>query len=498
MGRRMRGPMNAPRRQQGVMILEMVIAAFFVLALVGAVSVVAPIAGQLTGLGKSSSAVDSADTIRDALRRDFRGAVRDSIRITKTNDGRTLAEFVPQTGSGIYKQTSGGATSTSACPTGGKGDALAFGEADTCFKSDGVAGLAQATSGMYVSLPGFGAAQFYGSGSAALTSIQLGSTDARIGIAQTTLTSGSTGSVFQVSSAQPVTWECDPAQKTISRITGYGRSQAQPTDFSGATRKTFSTGVDSCSFRIGDTSEWTRTALLLHFDGEGTAVTDSSPDPKTVSIIGSAVQSTEAGWFGNGARFTAGRVSVAWTSAQEPGSADFTVDFQLRGAGAQAGVVASAEPSGGGYGPWRFVRGADGVLRFFSSSNATSWNVANGVALGAVSADYYRHFAAARSGSTIRLFADGAVVATASVSGNLSPGTGGVSVGAALDGSSPYAGDVDEFRLLVGRAAWISGFDVPTSAYKKPDDAFVASVSITEHGAPSLVSVAVEPRNGNN
>ena len=488
-----------PAGQKGVMLLEMVVAAFFMAAAAVAVLAVMRVPLHVNALKSASDAIDSGDGLRRAWTRDFYGAVRDSIRITRTTDGRTLAEFVPQTGSGIYMQTNAASSATPACDASGSGDALAIGAADTCFKSDGVAGLSGVVSGMAVSLPGMGSASYYGGGTAAVTGITIGSRDARISIAQTTFPTKSTGSVFQVGSGSPVTWECDTSKGTITRITGYHAQAAQPVSFDGAVRKVYATGVTSCAFRIGDSSLWARTVLLLHFDDTGTTITDSSPDPKTVVATGSVTQPAEAALFGAaGARFAGGKVSAGWSSAMEPGGSDWTVDLQARGAGQTAGALVTSEPAGGGHGPLAIIRGSDGTVRFYSSSNGTSWNVANGVSMGSVSADIYTHFAATRGGSVIYLFRNGTLMATVPVSGALASGNGGFTIGAAADGSSPFSGDIDEARVLIGRSAWGAQFDAPTKAYSKPDDAFVASATVTVNGAPSLVTVAVEPRNGNN
>lgn len=485
--------------QDGVMLLEMVVAAFFIGAAALAVMSVMRVPLQVNALKSASDAVDAGDGLRRAWTRDFQGAVRDSIRITRAQDGRMLAEFVPQTGSGIYMQTNAASSGTPSCESSGKGDALAIGESDSCFKSDGVAGLSGVSTGMRISLPGMGSASYYSGGASSITGITLGSRDARISIAQTTFPTKSAGSVFQVGAASPVTWECDTSKGTITRITGYQSGASQPVSFDGATRKTYAQGVTACSFRIGDSSEWARTVLLMHFDGSGTSFADSSPDPKSIAYTGSAIQSTEAAWLGDaGGRFAGGRVSATWSSAMEPGSSDWTVDLRVRGGGQGSGALVMSEPAGGGYGPVALIRGGDGVVRFYSSSNGTSWNVAQGVSMGSGASEVFRHFAATRSGSTIYLFRDGALMATVPVSGALASGNGGFVVGSAADGSSPFTGDLDEVRVLIGRAAWTQAFDPPAKAYSKPDDAFVASATVKVNDAPSLVTVAVEPRNGNN
>lgn len=73
------------------------------------------------------------------------------------------------------------------------------------------------------------------------------------------------------------------------------------------------------------------------------------------------------------------------------------------------------------------------------------------------------HVALTRRGSAVYLFKNGTLVASGIGSGTLTP-TGGVYIGSA-DGAWPLQGNIDEVRVVNGRAAWTANFTPPTEAY---------------------------------
>jgi len=90
-------------------------------------------------------------------------------------------------------------------------------------------------------------------------------------------------------------------------------------------------------------------------------------------------------------------------------SGDFTWEFKFK-AYTQSGFRGLAAV-GDAYHP--FLIGRDGTdLKFWSSSNGTSFDIANGVSMGTLSTSNFVHIAAVRDGTDLRLYNDGVLINT--------------------------------------------------------------------------------------
>ena len=72
------------------------------------------------------------------------------------------------------------------------------------------------------------------------------------------------------------------------------------------------------------------TTLLLNFNGSGTAITDSSTTPKTVSVFGNATQSTAQKQWGSASLYLDGSgdyLTLATSAAFGFGTGDFTIEY---------------------------------------------------------------------------------------------------------------------------------------------------------------------------
>lgn len=413
------------KKQAGIAMLELVLATLLTASLVGGVV----LAGKLPVLANKTAAnlavIEDSTAARMRFSADLTSAVQDSIRTIQTADGRLLLEFRPQLGKGRFLRAPH-AGDQIPCPGG---DRLDLGVADSCFMTEpGQNQVGGVNPGALVYVSGGGREVFYANGgTAVITSIShtSGSGQARIGISQTAPFPNSGESNFQVA-GEPVSWECDPARKTLTRITGYAATAAQPETFPGANPDVYNLGVSTCTFTPGVDTRLDKQTLLLDFER---GLTDASPSKRTLTTSG-AVAASAGGWTGAAGAFSGGHVVVDLTPALEPGARDFSVDFRLKSATAPAAaeIVATYENMAAGEVSWSFVRETDGRLRFYANSTSGGWDVANAVELGTVS-NVWTHFAVARSGNSLLLFREGGVVATLPVSGSLAAGDS-LSVGA--------------------------------------------------------------------
>lgn len=486
---------KAPQKkgQGGMALIEMVMATVLTASLVGGVVLAGKMPILANKVAANVAAIDESTAARMRFNADLTSSVQDSLRTVLTADGRLLLELRPQLGRGRFLRAPH-AGDQPPCPGG---DRLDLGTPDSCFVTEpGQNKVGGVNPGALVYVAGGGQDAFYSAGgTAVITSIShdSGSRQARIGITQIAPfpDSGDVDSVFQIA-GEPITWECDPAKKTLTRFTGYAASVAQPESFPGANPDVYNLGVSACTFAPGVDTRMDRQTLLLDFDR---GLVDASPSHRSLTATG-AVAASATGWTGAGGSFSGGRLAVPASPALEPGARDFSIDFRLKSAATPAAdeIVATYETAATGVAPWAFVRGSDGRLRFYAASAAGGWDVADAVDLGPVS-NVWTHFAAARAGGSLLLFREGNVVATLPVSGALAAGDDGLSVGAGTDGRLPFHGDVDEFRVLNGVSAWRTPFTPQFKAYRATTRAFVGNAATT--GVP-VFSVAAEPRNGRN
>jgi hypothetical protein len=169
---------------------------------------------------------------------------------------------------------------------------------------------------------------------------------------------------------------------------------------------------------------------------------------------------SQTGW---GAYFdgTGDYLTVPDDAAFDYGSGDFTLECWIYPTITNNGVLLTAHTSGGNYGPCNLYFNA-GALEFYSSSNNSSFDVANGVSGGTPTVNSWNHVAVSRSGTSIRCFLNGSVTSTTTSSATLMNATGTFQIGA-RNGSSTYTGYISNFRVVKGTAVYTGAFTPPTS-----------------------------------
>ena len=203
-------------------------------------------------------------------------------------------------------------------------------------------------------------------------------------------------------------------------------------------------------------------SLLLHFDGVGTTMVDSSSSGVLAQqISGDTTQTTEQSVFGGSSVYFDGngdflRLQGAM-EAVSPGAGDFTVDTWVRiddiDAKSQHTIFSCYQGSGR---RWSLSVNGSGSARFIWS-RATSGSDAVLSADGAVVEDTWAHIAAVRAGGIVSLYVDGVRTDQFESTDPIGCQTEPYYMGRATNtvASSQYLiGWVDDFRILPGTALW--------------------------------------------
>jgi len=213
--------------------------------------------------------------------------------------------------------------------------------------------------------------------------------------------------------------------------------------------------------------DYASVSTLLHLDGGNgtTAITDDGPAPHAWASIGNAGLSTAQSRFG-GASFNPGTgVAVSPVTADHLfGSGDFTVEAWVyktatpESAGAIMTLWASGQCS------WYLGVDSANHLVFFTST------LGNGgfsfPAVGFVPNNTWVHVAAARQGTVLRFFVNGALLGSVPINGALyAPVGSNVTLGAAGDVIQQWPGYIDEVRVTKGVARYTAAFTVPAAAF---------------------------------
>jgi hypothetical protein len=217
--------------------------------------------------------------------------------------------------------------------------------------------------------------------------------------------------------------------------------------------------------------------LLLHFDGtdESTTFTDSSPNAFSVSAVGDAQVDTARSQFGGASALLDGdgdRLEVETDGELALGESDFTLEMWVyppENANDNEHVLFSqASPTDtvgialtvyqndlmwlaeGGSG-WEFQRYPGG-----SDFDA-----------GALVVDDWNHLAITRSGTTLRLYANGNLVDTVTdYSFSMTDPNELVSIGGRDNFGQGFTGSIDELRLVIGTALYTGAtYTVPAEAF---------------------------------
>jgi MSHA biogenesis protein MshO len=252
-----------PVRASGFTLIEMVIS----LTLIGLLAVAAapllrlPLAGWMDASRRAALA-QSLDVVHAKLTDDFARALPNSVRV-RTVGSRVLIELLEVRAKGRHRAGASLAAQVcpAACTTVLTKDALEAACTETCFTSIGALEGDAPQVGDWVVVnplgPGVAGGDPYFGGDVAtgggiktrLQATAAAPEGVRLTIAGHAFPSVSASRRFYLVST-PVTWDCDPVTRTLTRRWGYPISAAQPAAFAAATNAApLATDVAACAVR---------------------------------------------------------------------------------------------------------------------------------------------------------------------------------------------------------------------------------------------------------
>lgn len=209
--------------------------------------------------------------------------------------------------------------------------------------------------------------------------------------------------------------------------------------------------------------------VLLHFEGVGTAIVDSSSNSITVGTTGSVTQSTSQAKFGTkslaltGGYITLGVSPPTGSPFLIPGTQNFTIDFWAYFTALPAESYMFDSRTGFGTTSGFGILQQSGKLGFFDGAVGTVTPTA------VITPNAWHHIEVGRQGTTIYMFVDGVLVATGTYGNNWSSGFWIVgAVQFSPPGVEPMTGFIDEFHGLIGTCLHTANFTPPTAPYPPP------------------------------
>lgn len=218
--------------------------------------------------------------------------------------------------------------------------------------------------------------------------------------------------------------------------------------------------------------------LLVHCDGTNgsTAFTDVSPSAHPLTATNTTVNTTSPK-FGSGAGSFGGTSNITVGAPQTDfnfGAGQFTMEAWARFTSAPGSGNASVltQWSGSTNLGWCFRMNA-GALTFFYSTTGT--DVPSVAAAFTPTLNTWYHLAVDRDTSNVlRVYIDGAVVASATVAASFFNSTLAAVIGNDGGGIRGLGGHIDEVRIVKGTAMYGGPFTPPTTPFLPADPASVA------------------------
>jgi len=210
----------------------------------------------------------------------------------------------------------------------------------------------------------------------------------------------------------------------------------------------------------------TNTSLLLNFNNGGIIDQHGTNVLETVGNTQLAPQDPYGGsYYSNYFDGTGDYLTVPDNAVFEM-TDDFTVEAwfyctALPGSGAFGDIITKG--AAGVYQPYYIFIRDSGALVFYSSSNGSSWDVASNVSFGTIAINTWYHVAVSRSGSSLRMFLNGALINTIPNSNALTNNVRAVAIGARSDGTEVFTGYISNVRIVKGTAVYTSTFTPSTT-----------------------------------
>ena len=226
-----------------------------------------------------------------------------------------------------------------------------------------------------------------------------------------------------------------------------------------------------------------------------TSTNDASSYSRSVTAVGGAASSATQSRWGGGSIYFDGSddyLTIPSSTALDFGGGNFVVEawFKTSQTTSEATLLCREWVESPWTNAWTVQFLSSGVIRIY----ATSYSTSSPLLVGSTPCrdGNWHHFAWVRSGSTHKLFIDGAVDASAESAFPWTSATKDITVGNDLTfggGSRAYQGYIDDLRITVGSDRGMTGstITVPTAAFQAP---ISAPTSLAATGGNAQVSLA--------
>jgi len=175
---------------------------------------------------------------------------------------------------------------------------------------------------------------------------------------------------------------------------------------------------------------------------------------------------------------TGDSLTVANHADFDPVAGDFTIDGWFRLSASAIFIFFTKRAGSANFAPYIVYADASRVLYLLMSTDGATWSVnASGSAL---ALNTWYHIAVARYGTSAKLYVNGAVDISGTLSGSLMTNTDQFCIGANADNSHSINGYFEELRVSKGIARWTSAFTPPTEPYSAD------TVAVTDRIIPAF------------
>jgi hypothetical protein len=213
------------------------------------------------------------------------------------------------------------------------------------------------------------------------------------------------------------------------------------------------------------------TVLLLN--GTSAAITDATTK-NVLETVGDVRVTTAISRTGGSSMLfdgTGDRLVIPDTPDINLGSGDFTLEcwVYFNVVNVQVSIINKGWNSSSAFASYLIWMENSGSLRFNSSSNGSSWDIANERVIGTMTVGAWTHIAVTRSGTTFRAFVNGAInnafTFTSSASlANIAAQT--LFIGDRTNGGTSLNGYMQDVRITKGIARYTANFTPPTTAFQ--------------------------------
>lgn len=261
------------RRVAGFTLVELIVS----IALISLLSMAAipllklPLEGWMDATRRANLSTE-LDIIHAKLRDDLALALPGSRSVRRqVVGGRVLLEYLEVRASGRYRSTTVAALCPAACNSAGDNDSFQVTCPETCFVNLSPWDTAPPTLGAndWVVIDPTGLTSAYVPGPAGIRSQALAvNANGRVDLAAHSFLSQPSNKRFYIVSG-PVTYECNPATRQLTRYSNYPITALQPNTFAGANRATLSSRVQGCALNVAAAGERVMVSTVLRL---GTAL----------------------------------------------------------------------------------------------------------------------------------------------------------------------------------------------------------------------------------